>query len=789
MMPRRLKLGLAGAGLGALLLPFVLAWPRARLESPPPTVLLLDRSGEYLAELPERPGAPLGFWPAEPVPERVAAAMIALEDRRFHAHPGVDPVAILRAISQNLGSGRRVSGASTLAMQVARMQRPGARTLGHKVLEAATALLITARFGREAVLAHYLRIAPYGNNVHGISYAARRYLAKPAEDLSWAEIAFLASIPQSPSRMNPYSWDGRRRAIARGQRVLELLAEQRVMTPAELELARAQLEAIQVPAEPRRPPEALHFVLRAREELRGRGAVSPLVRTSLDLELQAEVQGLAHELVSGWAARGAQNAAIVVVDRETREVVAYVGSVDYFDAERAGSIDFAATPRASGSTLKPFLFAHALDRGVLTPATILDDLRRTAEATENADRGYLGPLLPRVALGNSRNVPAVNLLHEVGAHQVYQLFGELELHERRVPYEHYGSGIAVGLLPVRLSDLVAAYGALAGDGRLSALEWLVGQPQSPGRRVFSEATARQLTLFLSDPMARLPTFPRMGATEYPYPVALKTGTSEGYRDAWTIAYSRRWITGAWVGRADAKPMTLIGGAASAARLVHAVMDRLHREDAAGFSDLAFGPPSDHVARRVCDRTGHLATPACERTVLEYFPVGDVPTERCEAHVSLAVDVHTGLPATAATRREDVETRTFVRLEPRYASWAAAHGLVEPPALDAHLSAGRPGDARSTLPAAPIAAPELVEPPDGIEVLRDPEAPVERSTLALAAVADPRVRQLVFYVDGRPFQLVGPPFRARWPLVPGDHTFEARLPYGGLVSRPVRVSVE
>ena len=236
---------------------------RAHLAAPPPTFLLLDREGRFLGEVGAAAGRRARVLARRSrSAARVVAATLALEDRRFWSHPGVDPKAVARAVSQNFRSGRRISGASTLAMQVARMQTPGARGYRRKAVEALTAVLLTARYGREDVLRHYLRIVPYGNRIHGISYAARRYFDKPVEDLSWAEIAFLSALPQAPGTMNPFLPAGRHRAAERGKRVLDWLAERGVLTPAEHELARRQIAELHLAREgaaaragaARRPP-------------------------------------------------------------------------------------------------------------------------------------------------------------------------------------------------------------------------------------------------------------------------------------------------------------------------------------------------------------------------------------------------------------------------------------------------------------------------------------------------------------------------------------------------------
>ena len=353
MRARRLALAALAAASAAVQLLWAgllltAVW-HARLVSPPPTFLLRDRHGQFLGEVGAARGpargnreeTELGYWPVPELPPRVVAATLALEDRHFPSHPGVDPRAVARALLQNLRHGERVSGASTLAMQVARMQRPGSRGYLRKAGEAITAVLLTARYGRTEVLRHYLRIVPYGNRIHGIAYAARRYFDKPVEDLSWAEIAFLAGIPQAPGKMNVFLPAGRRRAVERGQRVLRDLAARGVLSAAELELAERQLAALRIPYKGRRAEESLHAVLRLEALLGGlrESRAQPLVATTLDLDLQREVAWRTDRAVRNWADRGAGNAAVIVVDVRSHEVLAWVGSADYFDQGQAGAID------------------------------------------------------------------------------------------------------------------------------------------------------------------------------------------------------------------------------------------------------------------------------------------------------------------------------------------------------------------------------------------------------------------------------------------------------------------
>jgi penicillin-binding protein 1C len=719
------------------------------------------------------------------------------EDRRLGWHPGVDPIAIARAVKQNVMHQRRVSGASTLAMQVARMQSPGRRTYLHKAQESIAALAITGWFGHEAVLRHYLRIAPYGNRCRGIAYASRRYFDKPVEDLSWAESAFLAALPQAPARMNPLVPQGRIAAEARARRILDILRDDATITEAEHARAIGQLAELVLPLPGKRTDEAMHAVLRletllAREQ--STYAARPIVRTTLDLELQKQVSWTLADHVEKWERSGAGNAAAIVVDAQTLEVRAWVGSTDYFDRQHAGSIDYARVPRSPGSTLKPLFYGHALDRGAISPATILDDLRLADGAMANSDGRFLGPLLPRVALGNSRNIPATEVVESLGLDEAYDFLRVAGLHDGSVPASYFGRGLAIGNQPVTLESLVRAYSMFPGDGVMRDLQWSPLEARSEGKRVLSEDDARRVTQFLADPLARLPTFGRMGAAELPFAVAVKTGTSTGYRDAWTIAWTPRYLVGVWVGHPDWRPMRELGGIRSAAEIANDVLRLLHDDQTDGMADLSFPPPRGTHPVRLCAHTGRLAGETCEHVVTEWFHDGAGPSRPCESHVRVAIDRRNGLLATGRTPAEHVETRTFLQLGPRYASWAAESEIPSAPEETSPLDARTPSETWTATSAGAIRLAErpvtlrISTPAHASVILRDPEMPADMSTLPLEVVVDGPAKQVVWYVDGKPFEVVGHPFATRWTLAPGEHTFQARVPYREERSATVRVTV-
>ena len=399
-----------------LLLFSVTVTSRAHFAAPPPTPILYDRNGTFLAQFGDLLDArtEYGFWHIDHVPDRVARATLSLEDRRFATHPGVDAWAVLRAVWTHLHGGR--SGASTVAMQVARMQHPEPRTLWNKAVEAGTAMMLTARYGREAILAQYLRLVPYGNGSHGIGHAARWYFAKPVGDLDWAEIALLSAIPHAPAALNPLHVAGMERARRRAARILDALSAQGVIRADEQAAARARLADMRIAPPPSRPLVALHEVLRLQRsvhEAPPQDLTDPRIRTTLDLGLQIELSDLAASRLRPWRNEGAQQIALMVVRRHDRQVLAALGSAG-FDTLPAGRIDYTQASRSPGSTLKPFIYAMALERGMLSPAQVMQDLPDRAAGIGNFDGFYLGAILPRQALANSRNIPAVGLLRQLG---------------------------------------------------------------------------------------------------------------------------------------------------------------------------------------------------------------------------------------------------------------------------------------------------------------------------------------------------------------------------------------
>lgn len=759
-----------------VLLPFVVALFRVELTSPPPTPLLEDRNGIYLSEYPVV-GELIGFWDVdEPLPYRMKSAILAVEDRRFYSHPGVDVRSFGRAAFRFITSLKR-EGASTIAMQVARLQHPARRTLWNKAVESWTAIMMTSLYGREAVCAQYMKLMPQGNRIAGAAYAARRYFKKPLEDVSWAEAAFLAGLPKAPGEMNPFTFSGFENGKNRARLVLTLLHEQGYLDEEEYAVANEQLTYMSIPVLEERPPFAVHYILKTIQEFDRltKDDIKRPIRTSLDWGIQLKLQGFAEEAMEKWRPLGAGNIAILVAEVKTGDIVGYVGSDNYFDTEHKGAIDYVQVKRSSGSTLKPFLYARGLEKRAFTPASIVPDLpihllsENGEFVVRNHDNIYLGPLLYRRALANSRNVAAVRVLEGVGASDCFDTLKRLGLLGDEHPLEWYGYGLILGGVYVSLEQLVQAYGVLANDGSSFELNYFADTKTDSGKeQIIDPYAVREISLFLSDPLSRLPSFQRLEGLEIPFPAAIKTGTSQGYRDAWAIAYSRKYVVGVWIGHPDNESMNNLPGMESA-DVVKAILTALQPEATQGYDIEPFPKPSDAVPVMICSMSGKLPGPGCQDTVLEYFREEEVPRTLCDVHRTYAVDRRTGSLPGAYARPIDIENRLFIVLPPEYAAWGASRGYGPPPVT-------------GTAPV-PSVTLILTSPPAGGRAFIDPELPRKFQTLNLQVTVEPSVSGVEWYVDGKLFAAVSYPYTARWPLEGGVHSFQVRVP-GTSIASPV-----
>jgi penicillin-binding protein 1C len=547
---------------------------------------------------------------------RLIAATLAAEDQRFYQHPGVDPVAIARAVKGRLSGGAR-SGASTLTMQVVNLGGHRSGSWWGKLVQAHTALRLDAQTGKDSILAAYLNKAPYGFNLIGAEAASQRYFGKSAGELTLAEAALLAGLPKAPTRFQPLR--APERARARRSYVLRRMQEDGAISAAEREAAEAAPLGAAWNDFPRLAP---HLAREHSAAMKSGGEA----RVTLDAAIQARTE----EIVRRYLRRfdnEITNAAVMVVDVDTAKVLARVGSADYWKAP-GGQVDMCSALRSPGSALKPFTFALAMERGLLYPAEkLLDDtIDFGSYAPENFDGIFNGLVSAGQALQMSLNVPAVAMLDRVGLSEMQRFLQRAGISTLLHAPSHYGLGLTLGNCGIRLDELCGAYLMLARMGEWRAIQHTDTVPQE-GVRLLRPDTAYAIYRMLEHPFPREMPGALVKSSTPPTRVCWKTGTSTGFHDAWTVAFNRHYVVGVWTGNADGRPSPRLVGALAALPLAGTIFRALPARstpawpDDAGLEQLA----------TVCAVSGLPVGTSCPTTEAAPFPSGMFLNRKCDVH--------------------------------------------------------------------------------------------------------------------------------------------------------------
>ncbi len=737
------------------------AWLDAPLEPllPQASLRLLDRSGKEIASVRDARGELVEPVRLDQLSPWLVPALLAAEDARFFAHPGIDPLALLRATFQAVRHGRVVSGASTITQQLARTLFVRPRTLAGKWQELALALRLELELSKSAILEAYLSRVSFGPRIVGVAAASRHYFDKPAQALSLAESAALVAVARGPTRYDPERSRERLR-----QRRDYVLGRMLVLGSAEREaVERAQQAPIALHAG-YVLPGAFHFVRAvARGKLGQAGTARGVLESTLDGDLQREVEAIVRRFGSGFAAHRASAAAVVVVANEVAEVRAYVGSPDYAAREALGQNDGALALRQPGSTLKPFVYALGMRELGLHVASVLPDLERRFTSVDgsylphNHDRRFHGPVRLGPALAASLNVPAVSVAERLGSERVVDFLRSVGFEHLDASGRDYGPAIALGVAEVQLVELAAAYSSLGRGGEYLPLRFLETDPTPEPRRVLSPALTQQISALLSDPRERAATFGREGPLELDFPVAAKTGTSKGNRDNWAVGFTPEVTVAVWVGNFDGSPMLRSSGATGAGPLFHAVMLAAVRALQPEPGKAARVAPPAAESRVVCSLSGELAGPDCPHHLPQQFWTRSVPVEPCSWHRRSCAD--SGCPSLEV-------------LPERYTAWAHVSGrhLPAPPAAV--------GDDK--------ARPQVVFPQPSARFVLDDNLNSEQQQLVLSAHAAAGSR-LVFEMDGTEVCEVAIPFKCPWRLRRGRHELVVRA--GRRNASSVRFTVE
>lgn len=537
------------------------------------------------------------------IPPFLARAFVVSEDKRFYEHAGVDWRARASALWQNAASGETVRGASTITEQVVRMAHPRPRNVWSKWVETFEAYLLETRYSKPQILEFYLNQLPYAANRRGVVQAARYYFDRDLATLTQKEMLALAVLARAPTGYDLYRNAGRMEAPL--ARLAEKMGVAGAVAGQKLELSRPQL-----------PADARHFArfVRARDFTAGKS-----LRTTLDAALQGKLQRILDDRVRSLAGKNLHNAALLVADHTTGDILAWVVAGD--DGTR--DIDAVTVPRQPGSALKPFLYAAALDRD-WTAATMIDD-SPVAEAVgtglhrfKNYSNVHYGRITLREALANSLNIPAVLTVQHVGAGNYLGILRRLGFDSLDRGAEIYDDGLALGVGEVTLFELVQGYAALANRGVFRPLSFVYGEAGQGARaRVFTPETASLIGNILSDPHARRHEFGGGSVLNLPVQTAVKTGTSTDYRDAWAVGYNDRYVAGIWMGNLDHRATDGVTGATGPALALRAVFNELNKNRET--KRLWLSPKL--VRRDVCIEDAHDASRCYMRP--EYF-AGGVP---------------------------------------------------------------------------------------------------------------------------------------------------------------------
>ena len=609
---RHRRRALAALAVLALALGFWRSLPEPLFAEPLSTVLLA-RDGTLLGARIADDGQ-WRFPPTDRVPDKFRQALISYEDKRFAQHPGVDPLAMARAIRLNLQQGRIVSGGSTLSMQVIRLAR-GERARGYleKLIETLLALRLELRYSKDEILALHAGHAPFGGNVIGLEAAAWRYFGRAPDQLSWAEACTLAVLPNSPALIHPGRH--RDRLQAKRDRLLRQLHAHGYLSALDLELALRE----PLPAEPLPLPQQAPHLL---ETLRAQYPGIERLRSTLDARLQAAATAIVRERANALVRQDIHNAAALIVDNQSFEVLAYVGNNEWSVSNARGyAVDLIRRPRSTGSILKPFLYAAMLDAGEILPGTLVADVptQYGGYMPENYDHGYRGAVPAEVALAQSLNVPAVRMLRQHGVQPFYDYLRQLGMSTLTRKPDEYGLTLILGGAEATLGDVAAMYANMADIARKTSpgapgpyhrLQLLLGteaaaRPPAMGNASEISPGAAWLTLRALLEVARPNEEGYWKSFASSRRIAWKTGTSWGLRDAWAVGNTTRHTVAVWAGNASGEGRPGLTGATAAAPLLFDLFNLL---EPAGW----FTPPTLHLKEvEVCANDGYLANGACE----------------------------------------------------------------------------------------------------------------------------------------------------------------------------------
>lgn len=661
-------------------------------------------------------------------------SVLAIEDKWFYWHPGVNPASLTLAAIDNIKAGRIVRGGSTITMQIARMMEPKARTIPNKIVELLRALQLEFNFSKRELLEFYFNMAPYGGNIEGVGAASYLYFDKPPDRLSLSEIAILTALPNSPSKFRPDR--NLAQCTIRRNRALASLCKAGVVSPADCEQALRE----EIPIARVSPPVAApHFCQMLVVAHKGASEI----QSTVDYRVQIACERLARNHQFQLAMKGIYNLSLVVLDNRTGDLLAMVGSTDFGDIAHQGQVNGALAPRSPGSALKPFAYALGFEKGIITPGLRVEDLpiSYAGYVPVNFDEQYHGIVPASEALIQSLNVPAVNLTAKVGLKEVYNALQTGGVSTLTRKYFDYGLPLILGSCEVNLVELSNLYATLARGGRSIPVRVTKGGTPPASVRLFSPEASYLVTEILAE--LKRPDLPSSWEFTPDIPrVAWKTGTSYGRKDAWAIGYDPDFTVGVWAGNFSAEGSIALVGAEVAAPLMFDVFGQLRPNGQTSW----FRAPSEIGERTICASSGQVAGESCPDQIAEHYIIGVSPVTKCSVHRAMLVDRNSGYSlcrfCATGKRTQEVAVEEW---PPRVAAWLTARGMI------GLIPAHNPDCGGMFAGEDPvITSPER----DAVYLIR-PSAPLAYQHILFQASLAADCRQIHWFLDGELFAKASP----------------------------------
>jgi len=717
------------------------------------------------------------IWtPLQEISPNLIDATLRYEDKYYAHHPGVNPIALARGAAELLRFHRATTGGSTVTMQLARLRfHLHTRTISGKLEQIMRALELERHYSKNQILEAYLNLAPYGRNIEGIGAASEIYFDKPSSKLSRPEAIALSVIPQSPSRRALHA-DRDNHSVNLAQSSWYDRAGVETDSEFSMREFRPRMQTERKFFAPHFVQEVLEMVGSARcadsRKLSGQRGVPTNVITTLDLEKQQAIERRVTDYVARNRNRGIENAAVLLVDTRTMEILAQVGSADFYKADINGQVDGTRSPRSPGSTLKPFVYALALEQGLIHPLSILADAPRSFGEynPENFDREFLGPIRACDALARSRNVPAVELASHLAHPTLYEFLNTADV---RLPKAEsfYGLALPLGGAEISLQDLVRLYAALANNGELRPLRFTTSDRIAKPKRILSPEAA-----FLTVEMLGNVPRPEMNCADgsHSAPVYWKTGTSHGFRDAWSIAVFDHYALGVWVGNFDGRPNPAFIGRTAAAPLLFQIIDSLRAMWPEPTVPHQPSPGANLKRVDFCALSGDLPDKFCTQRVEGWFIPGISPIKTCDVHREVLVETATGLrvPVDDGTRQLKREVYEFWPGD--FLTLFEQAGIprrVPPPFLP---------DTSSEVMSRTGHRPIIVS-PNSKEILL-----ASKKTIPLRAKADADVREIFWFARKQFVGKAAPNQVLEWTATAGDYEVTALDDHGRAGSHSVLV---